>query len=102
MYQIFIVAKDLKKDGGISVTLWPKYREKLDTCTDCADYEVFEAETFNEVATKSKNHGMQMFMKKDPAHMEAMQKMQDLMKDPDAMAKWMDEKKKEFEAKPDE
>ena len=59
---------------------------------------VFEAETFEEIAEMSKNHGGEMFMKKDPAHMIAMGKMQELMKTPDAMQKWFMDKKAEFDA----
>ena len=62
----------------------------------------FEANTFEEMAELSKNHGMEMFQKQDPAHLEAMGKMSELMQSPEAMAQWMDEKRKEFEALPDE
>jgi len=58
----------------------------------------FSAATFEEMAEMSKNHGMEMFQKKDEAHMNAMSKMQELMNVPDAMAKWFDTKRKEFEA----
>lgn len=56
----------------------------------------FEATTFDEIATMSKNHAMQMFHKKDKAHIKAMEKMQQLMQSPDAMKVWMEEKRKEF------
>ena len=39
-----------------------------------------------------------MFLKKDPAHVEAMSVMQDLMKDAAAMQEWFEQKKQEFEA----
>jgi len=58
----------------------------------------FHAETFEEMAEQSKNHGMEMFQKKDEAHMKAMQEMMELMKDPDKMQEWMEGKKAEFEA----
>lgn len=61
---------------------------------------VFQAETFEEMANLSKAHGMEMFQKGDQAHLEAMNKMQDLMKTPDAMQAWFEEKRKEFEALP--
>lgn len=57
----------------------------------------FSAETFEEIAQLSQEHGKDMFQKKDTAHMLAMQKMQELMKDPIAMQKWMDSKRKEYE-----
>ncbi|MEO8400077.1 MAG: DUF1059 domain-containing protein [Ignavibacteriaceae bacterium] len=61
----------------------------------------FHANTFEEIADMSKKHGMEMFQKKDDAHLEAMKKMQELMKTPDAMQKWMEDKRKEFEALPE-
>lgn len=61
----------------------------------------FHAETFEEMAALSKQHGTEMFRIKDPAHMEAMGKMQEMMKTPDAMQQWMMDKKSEFEALPD-
>lgn len=57
----------------------------------------FHAETFEEMAEQSKNHGTEMFHKQDPAHLAAMAKMQELMKDPDAVNVWFEEKRKEFE-----
>lgn len=59
---------------------------------------VFQAETFNEIAELSKQHGTEMFQKQDPAHLEAMGKMRALMNSPEAMQKWFLEKKAEFEA----
>jgi len=40
---------------------------------------------------------MEMFQQGDKAHLEAMSAMQKMMKTPDAMMQWMDEKRKEFE-----
>ena len=45
----------------------------------------FHANTFDEIAEMSKQHGMQMFQQNDEAHLNAMNKMQDLMKKPEAM-----------------
>ena len=61
----------------------------------------FKAETFEEMAEMSKQHGMEMFQKQDTAHLEAMQNMQELMKDPEAMNVWFDGKREEFESLPD-
>lgn len=61
---------------------------------------VFQAETFDEMAALSKEHGTAMFKIKDSAHLEAMAKMQSLMSSPDAMQKWFMEKKEEFDALP--
>lgn len=61
----------------------------------------FCANTFEEIAQMSQQHGKEMFQSGDKAHLEAMNKMIDLMKSEDGMAKWMGNKRKEFEAKPD-
>jgi len=62
--------------------------------------KVLQAETFEEIAEMSKQHGTEMYQNKDVAHMEAMSKMQKLMQTPGAMQKWFVEKKAEFEAQP--
>lgn len=62
----------------------------------------FRAKTFNEIVEMSKQHGMEMFQKGDNVHLEAMSKIQKLMKDPAAMKSWFDRKKKEFEALPED
>jgi len=62
----------------------------------------FQAETFEEIAEKSKKHGMEMFQTGDQAHLNAMNEMQELMKSPDAMKKWFDRKKNDFDSLPDE
>ena len=59
--------------------------------------EKFTAATFEEIAALSKQHGMEMFQKKDIAHLQAMEKMQALMGSPEALQDWMQEKRKEFE-----
>ena len=61
----------------------------------------FCAETFEEIAEMSKQHGMEMFQKQDEAHLNAMSKMQELMNAPEEMVKWFESKRKEFEALPD-
>jgi len=58
----------------------------------------FHANTFDEIAEMSKTHGMKMFQQNDEAHLEAMTKMRELMKSPDAMKEWFDTKRQEFEA----
>ncbi|MEZ5324851.1 MAG: hypothetical protein R3F19_07295 [Verrucomicrobiales bacterium] len=65
------------------------------------DHE-FKAISFEEIAEMSKKHGMDMFQRKDEAHLKAMGDMQELMQDPDAMTRWMEEKRNEFDALPDE
>jgi len=60
--------------------------------------EIFQANTFEEIAEMSKKHGMEMFQKGDEAHLKAMGKMQELMKNPNAMKDWFAGKRKEFDA----
>lgn len=60
----------------------------------------FRAETFQEMAEQSKQHGMEMFQKSDGPHLEAMAKMQELMQSPEDMNKWMAEKQQEFDQLP--
>ncbi len=62
----------------------------------------FSANTFEEIADKSKKHGMEMFQAGDAAHLKAMQNMQELMKSPEAMNEWFENKRKEFEALPED
>jgi len=64
--------------------------------------EKFHANTFAEIAELSKNHGTQMYEKKDAVHIKAMQDMMGLMEDPEAMKKWMESKQDEFDATPDD
>ncbi len=56
----------------------------------------FHAETFEEIAKQSQQHGKEMFEQQDEAHLQAMQEMRTLMQDPEAMQQWMDKKRKEF------
>ncbi|MCA9732699.1 DUF1059 domain-containing protein [candidate division KSB1 bacterium] len=64
--------------------------------------QAFQANTFEEMAELSKQHGMAMLQKQDEAHLKAMTAMQGLMKTPDAMQAWYERKKREFEALPDD
>ena len=61
----------------------------------------FHANSFEEIAGMSKQHVMDMIQKNDAAHLQAMKTMQDLMKNPEAMKQWFENKKKEFEALPE-
>ncbi len=60
----------------------------------------FKAETFEEMAEKSKQHGMQMYQAGDEAHLKAMSEMQERMKSPDTMQEWFDRKRQQFDALP--
>lgn len=62
----------------------------------------FSAATFEEIAEKSKEHGMEMYQKQDKLHMDAMADMQNLMKSPEAMQTWFAAKRLEFEALPED
>ena len=56
----------------------------------------FFAETFEQIAKKSKQHSMAMFQAKDAAHIAAMESMKALMVDPSVMQQWMNSKGAEF------
>jgi len=58
----------------------------------------FHANSFEEIAEMSKQHGMEMFKDNDEAHLSAMNEMQELMQKPEAMKEWFESKNKEFEA----
>ena len=76
---------------------------KIVTCKQlggACDLE-FQVETFDEAAQMSRAHGMEMFQKKDEAHLEAMYKMQEMMNDKEALNNWIEDRKKEFEALPE-
>ena len=62
----------------------------------------FHANSFEEIADISKQHGMEMFQKKDEAHLNAMNEMQALMQRPGAMSAWFENKRREFEALPED
>ena len=77
---------------------------KTMTCKDLAgacDAE-FHAETFDEMAEMSKKHGTEMLEQGDQAHIEAMEKMKELMKelmsDPEAMREWYETAQKKFDS----
>jgi hypothetical protein len=62
----------------------------------------FHADSFDEIAEMSKQHGVEMFQCNDEAHLEAMNEMRALMQNPDAMKQWFENKRREFEALPDD
>ena len=63
----------------------------------------FQANTFEEISELSKKHGMEMFQKNDKTHLDAMSEMRELMvsADSNAMVNWMNSKREEFDALPD-
>ncbi|MCW8935343.1 MAG: DUF1059 domain-containing protein [Gammaproteobacteria bacterium] len=62
----------------------------------------FHANTFEEMAEISKQHGMEMLKANDEAHLKAMDNMQELMKSPEDIKNWFDNKKNEFDALPED
>ena len=73
---------------------------KTMTCKDLAgacDVE-FRAESFDEMAEMSKKHGMEMLEQGDQAHIEAMERMKELMSDPGAVKEWFETVQKVFDS----
>ena len=64
--------------------------------------ETFRADTFEEIAGLSQAHGRAMYEANDAAHLAAMKAMGELMHDPQAMKAWMDERRSEFDALPED
>jgi len=58
----------------------------------------FHASSFEEIIEMSKQHGMDMFLKEDEGHLEAINNFRELMQKPKEMQKWIENKRKEFEA----
>jgi hypothetical protein len=59
--------------------------------------QVFEGETFEDLAAQSQQHGKEMFIANDAAHVEAMEKMMEIMKSGGSVT-WMAERRAEFDA----
>jgi hypothetical protein len=57
----------------------------------------FHAETFDQIPELSKQYATDMFKEEGVDHLAAIQKMQELMKNPEAMNQWFDDKRKQFE-----
>ncbi|MDW5289742.1 DUF1059 domain-containing protein [Formosa sp. PL04] len=57
----------------------------------------FTANTFEEMADLSKKHAMEMFKKGDEPHLKAMKEMSELMKSPETMKEWFENKRNEFD-----
>lgn len=58
----------------------------------------FTANTFEEVAEMSKKHGAEMFQLQDGPHLDAMNELKKLLNTPEAMERWFNERRREFEA----
>ena len=57
----------------------------------------FSANTFDEIAQLSQAHGKEMSQINDNSHIIAMNEMNKLMQNNDAMSQWFDAKKLEFD-----
>ncbi len=64
--------------------------------------KAFHGNSFDEVAAQAKMHGLEMFENGDMAHLDAINEMRELMKTPEAMKEWVDNKRKQFDALPDD
>lgn len=62
----------------------------------------FYSKTFEEMAEMSKKHGMEMYEKGDNEHIKVMKEMNDIMKDPETMKDWIENKQKEFDTLPED
>ena len=57
----------------------------------------FFGDTFEEIAKQSKEHGIEMINLGDKDHINAMEKMGELMGDSKNLDEWMNERKKMFD-----
>jgi hypothetical protein len=64
--------------------------------------QTFSANTFDEIAMMVSKHAREKVQQGDAAHIEAMNEMRNSMTSPDAMAVWMDDKRKAFNALPED
>ncbi len=62
--------------------------------------QTFSANTFDEIALMVSKHAREMVQQGDAAHIQAMNEMRNNMASPEAMNAWMDEKRKAFNAPP--
>ena len=62
----------------------------------------FHGITFEQIAAQSKQHGLDMLRRGDAAHLKAMSDMRAQMSDPQLMQRWMQDKRAEFEALPED
>jgi len=60
--------------------------------------EEFMANSFEEIWENIKKHGIEMFKIGDNAHIEAMDKMKWMMKNPESMKEWMESKRNAFDS----
>jgi hypothetical protein len=77
---------------------------KTMTCKELggACLETFSANTFDEIAMMVSKHAREMVQQGDAAHIDAMNEMRKSMTSPDAINAWMDDKRKAFNALPND
>lgn len=61
----------------------------------------FHANTFEEMAELSRNHGKEMFKKADQPHLDAMHAMAAMKNTPEEMKNWFESKRQEFDSLPE-
>ena len=64
--------------------------------------QTFSAASFDEIAMMVSKHAREMVQKGDPEHIKAMDAMRSAMTSPDAVTAWMDDKRKKFNALPED
>lgn len=64
--------------------------------------KAFQAATFEQLAELSKQHAMEMFQQQDQAHLKAITDVQLMMQTPGAMQEWLESKREEFNALPED
>jgi predicted small metal-binding protein len=76
---------------------------KTMTCKELggACNQAFTANSFDEIAMMVSKHAREMVQQGDAAHIEAMNDMRKTMASPEAMNTWMDDKRKKFNALPE-
>jgi predicted small metal-binding protein len=77
---------------------------KTMTCKELggACNQTFSADTFDEIAMMVSKHAREMVQQGDIAHINAMNEMRNSMSSPDAINAWMDNKRKAFDARPND
>jgi predicted small metal-binding protein len=77
---------------------------KTMTCKELggACNHTFSANTFDEIAMMVSKHAREMVQQGDVAHIDAMNEMRKNMTSPNAMNEWMNDKRKAFNALPND
>jgi hypothetical protein len=77
---------------------------KTTTCKEMggACDQPFSGNSFDEIAMMVSKHAREMVQQGDEAHIDAMNEMRKSMVSPEAITAWMDEKRKAYNALPDD